>query len=72
MEKPIKGESDFDPEEAMTQTTNVVRLNSNPNKRGVWQCNLCGHIELKEQEVGCWKCPKPGPYGEMIYVRPQN
>jgi len=28
-----------------------------------WACNMCGHIEFKEREVGCWHCPT----GEMIY-----
>ena len=29
----------------------------------VWQCNHCGHVVEKEEEVTCWKCGK----GEMIY-----
>jgi hypothetical protein len=35
--------------------------------KGVWVCNVCGHVVLKEAEVGCWKCGKTHN-GEMMYT----
>lgn len=28
-----------------------------------WKCSYCSYLELREQEVLCWKCG----IGEMIY-----
>jgi len=33
------------------------------NLRATWQCNHCGEIKYREEEIYCWKCGK----GEMIY-----
>ena len=35
-------------------------------RRPCWVCNKCGWRELREAEVGCWKCSD----GEMIFRHP--
>ena len=52
---------------------NVIRMLDCPvfvipeASQGYWQCNNCGHIELREREILCWKCGQ----GEMIFIPAQ-